>query len=503
VNLSLKPPLISTFLVLILAFIFPVAAQNGVHSASQGVYRVGEKLTYNISYSSFPSAAHAEFEIVARGAFYGREGIQLRAHLETTGVVNVALFALNNDYVTYIDPETGLPFRSQETARDAMSTAEASHDFPQPAGNDAIPPKISALSGTFDFLSAFYRARALPLVDGAEYDLTVRSEGGDYPVELKVIGRQTIRTNVGSFETIVTQVKANSRFKNVKVYFTNDERHVPVLFTGRVNSGELRAELAASEMIAPPPSKAKPTATIEPNPIAVAPPAPAGPAATGNWPFPLNEQLNFQIFVGPATTPMASANFQVKGRSKYFDRDGIFLTVTAQTSNDAARVFVARDQIDSYVDPRALLPYRTVFDLLEGKRRLKQTLATNQETGSVSIDGGTRMEVPVGTHDYVSFFYALRTFNLAVSKRNAVPVLVENKVKTVIVTALKREQIGLGMRVVPAIALSITTDDPEPDKYQLRLWVSDDERRLPLRLTAATQLGPVRADLAILPTSPQ
>jgi hypothetical protein len=503
VNLSLKPPLISTFIVLILAFIFPVAAQNGVHSVSQGIYRVGEKLTYNISYSSFPSAAHAEFEIVARGDFYGREGIQLRAHLETTGVVNVALFALNNDYVTYIDPETGLPFRSQETARDAMSTAEASHDFPQPAGNDAIPPKISALSGTFDFLSAFYRARALPLADGGEYDLTVRSEGVDYPVELKVVGRQTIRTNVGSFETIVTQVKANSRFKNVKVYFTNDERRVPVLFTGRVNSGELRAELAGSEMIAPPPSKAKPTATVEPNPVAVAPPPAAAPVVTGNWPFPLNEQLNFQIFVGPGTTPMGSANFQVKGRSKYFDRDGIFLTVTAQTTNAAARVFVARDQIDSYVDPRALLPYRTVFNLLEGKRRLNQTLTTNQDSGMVSVEGGTRLEVPVGTHDYVSFFYALRTFNLALSKRNGVPVLVENKVKTVFVTAQKREQIGLGMRVVPAIALSITTDDPEPDKYQLRLWVSDDERRLPLRLTAVTQLGPVRADLAILPTSPQ
>lgn len=502
-NLSLKPPLISTFLVLILAFIFPVAAQNGVHSVSQGVYRVGEKLTYNISYSAFPSAAHAEFEIVARGNFYGREAIQLRAHLETTGVVNVALFALNNDYLTFIDPETGLPFRSQETARDAMSTAEASQDFTQPAGNDAIPPKISALGGTFDFLSAFYRARALPLVDGAEYDLTVRSEGVDYPVELKVVGRQTVRTNVGSFETIVTQVKANSRFKNVKIYFTRDERHVPVLFTGRINSGDLRAELAGSEMIAPPPSKAKPTATLEPNPTAVAPPAAAAPAVTGNWPFPLNEQLNFQIFVGPSTTPMGSASFQVKGRSKYFDRDGIFLTVTAQTANAAARVFVARDQVDSYVDPRALLPYRTVLNLLEGKRRLNQTLTTNQESGVVSIDGGTRLEVPVGTHDYVSFFYALRTFNLALGKRNGAPVLVENKVKTVFVTALKREQIGLGMRVVPAIGLSITTDDPEPDKYQLRLWVSDDERRLPLRLTAATQLGPVRADLAILPTSPQ
>jgi hypothetical protein len=51
--------------------------------------------------------------------------------------------------------------------------------------------------------------------------------------------------------------------------------------------------------------------------------------------------------------------------------------------------------------------------------------------------------------------------------------------------------------------VSLTTDDPQPDKFQLRAWVSDDRRRLPLRLTAVTELGPVRADLAIIPLTSQ
>lgn len=82
-------------------------------------------------------------------------------------------------------------------------------------------------------------------------------------------------------------------------------------------------------------------------------------------------------------------------------------------------------------------------------------------------------------------------------------MLVENKPMTLFVTALKREPIGLGERVVPAIALSITTDDTDPDKYQLRMWISDDKRRLPLRIGCTTKLGPLRADLAILPAAPQ
>lgn len=501
-NLSLKSPLISIFTILFLAFLFPVAAQNGAHAFSQAPYRVGERLTYNVSFSSFPTAAHAEFEVVSRGVHFGREAIELRAHVETTGVVNVALFAINNDYTTYVDPATGLPFRSQETARDAIKSNDTSHDFSQPAGNEAIPSKLRALGGTFDFLSAFYRARALPLSSGAEYDIAVLDEGITYQIELKVVGRQTVRTNVGSFDTIVTQVKANnSRFSNVKIYFSDDERHVPVLFEAKVSSGRLTAELAGSEIIKPPPTPTGPAPAIaKPGPLPT-PVAPPVSTSNGNWPFSLSEQLNYQIFVGSSTTPMGTASFQVRGRSRYFERDGIFLTVTAQTTNAAARVFVAKDQIDSYVEPKGLLPYRTVLNLVEGSRRLNQTLTVNQDNGIVTTDKGTRIEVPVGTHDYLSFFYALRMFDLSLTKRNSIPVLVENKPKTFNLTATKREQIGLGQSVIPAVALTLTTDDPEPDKYQLRIWVSDDRRRLPLRVTAMTQLGPVRADLAILPTA--
>jgi hypothetical protein len=143
------------------------------------------------------------------------------------------------------------------------------------------------------------------------------------------------------------------------------------------------------------------------------------------------------------------------------------------------------------------------MNLVEGARRLNQTLSVNQDNGLATTDKGARIEIPVGTHDYVSFFYILRTFNLTPKKRNAIAVLVENKPKTLFVESQKREMIQLGDRQVPAIAVSITTDDPQPDKYQLRMWISDDRQRMPLRITCTTQLGPLRADLAILPTTPQ
>lgn len=513
-NLSLKPAVTVTqilFLaIILLALSVPVFAQNGGRTFpfSQTPYQIGERLTYNVAYANFPSAAHAELEIVSRGNHHGRDAIHIRAHVETTGVVNVALLSINNDYSSYVDPRTGMPFRSEETARDATNSADSVRDFSQPAGNEAIPPKQKSVPGTYDLLSALYRIRALPLAMGAAYEFSVRSGVTEHQVEVRVTGRETVNTNVGSFTTLVTRLRvSNSPLHNVRVYFSDDERHVPVLITAEVGDGDLRAELAASEIVKPPPLAVPAPVTAVPGPI----PAPTLPPSTAtaasaeneNWPFKVGEQLNYQIFIGGAPTPLGLATFQVRGRQRYFDREGFHFSVNAQTTNAAAQIFVARDQIDSYVDPRALLPFRTVMNLVEGRRQLNQTLTFNQEGGLVTSDQGTRIEVPVGTHDYVSFFYALRTFNLAPGRRNAISMLVENEPKTLFVSSQKKETIQLAGREMSAISLLITTDDPEPDKYQFRMWISDDKRRLPLRISFATQLGPLRADLAILPATPQ
>ncbi len=353
-----------------------------------------------------------------------------------------------------------------------------------------------------------YRARALPLAIGSVYNLTVRGEGVEHNVEIKVTGRETVNTNVGSFGTVVTRLRvSNSPLHNVKVYFSDDERHVPVLLTAEVGDGDLRAELAASEIIKAPlpvPTPTQVAAVPGPIPAPTLPPNTAvAPAGNENWPFKVGEQLNYQIFVGTSTTPFGIATFHVRGRQRYFERDGFYFSANAQTTNAAAQIFVARDQVDSYVDPKELLPFRTVLNLIEGRRRLNQTLTLNQETGTATSDQGTRLEMPVGTHDYASFFYALRTFNLTPGRRSAVSMLVENKPKTLFVSSQKKEMIQLGGREMSAISLLITTDDPEPDKYQFRMWISDDQRRLPLRMSFATQLGPLRADLAILPATPQ
>src|SRR6185312_12749306 len=192
---------------------------------SPAPYRVGERLTYNVSFSNFVSAAHIELLIAARGNFFGRDAIQLKGHIETTGMDNGALFAVNNDYISYVDPVTGMPFRGQQILRAASRTSDTSADFNQPAGVAAFPSKRTGeFPGTYDFISVIYRVRALPLTPGSSYYMTVRDGSVVYDVKLDVTGNEAIKTNVGSFNTIVCRlrVKNNSQINGygIEIYFS-------------------------------------------------------------------------------------------------------------------------------------------------------------------------------------------------------------------------------------------------------------------------------------------
>jgi len=499
------------------AFALPSSAQQtddlALQPFSPAPYRVGERLTYNVSFSNFISAAHVELLVASRGTFNGREGIQLKGHVETNGVVSAALFAIDNDYVTYVDPATGLPFRSEQRIREASRIAEAFTDFNQPAGTTAISSKrMGRVSGTYDFLAAIYRLRALPLSNGSTYALSVRNENQNYQIEIRVTGREMIKTNVGSFNAIVSQVRVkNESLGNsysLKAYFSDDQRHVPVLIIARLSAGEIRAELAGSAFVAPPTVSPTPVptpvpGTPPPTPVVIPRTPVSEEAGIGDLPFKVGEQLNYQVFLPNIPAAVATATFQVRARSKYFDHDGLLFTVNAQTTNALQKLFAASDSMSSYVDPKSLLPFHTELTLNEGRRRFVSKLTINQDYGTATTENGERIEIPIGTHDYLSYFYVVRTFNLSPPKRNAISILVNNKPKTLFITALKRENVQIGSQTIPAIQISLTTDDAQGDKFQLRGWISDDRRRLPLRLTAVTELGPLRADLAIIPVTTQ
>ncbi len=272
VTQSLKLP-IACLLLVLGAFVSSVSAQqNGTPAYepfSPAPYHVGERLTYNVSFSNFIAAAHVELRVAERGTFFDREGIKVTAHVETNGVVSAALFAVNNDYTAYVDPTTGQPFHVEQMIRQGSRTARTFADVSQPAANGSVLSKSnSALLGSYDFVSAVFRLRALPLTEGSSYSVAVNDEHQNYRVDLRVTGRETINTSAGSFSALVSQVRVKNETQgdsySLKVHFSDDQRHIPLLITTRVSTGQLQVELAGSTFVTPP--VATPTPTPKPSP---------------------------------------------------------------------------------------------------------------------------------------------------------------------------------------------------------------------------------------------
>ena len=473
-------------------------------------YRIGERLTYNVNYSNFVSAAHVVLLIASRGSFFDRDGIQLRAHVETTGVINAALLSINNDYTTFVFPDSGLPYRAQQVVREAGRTSEAAVDYNQPAGTDAIPPKLrlGEFPGTYDLLSAIYRVRSMPLVPGAAYFINARNENEEYGAAIKVTGKELIKTNVGSFNALVAKIDVkNGPLDNIRAYFSDDEWHVPVLITARHKGADIRIELAGSQLLAPAtPANARPIVQpVNVLPLPTPTPVPTdgsnGPSisnsAPADLPFKVGEQLNYRVFAGN-NTPVGSMTLSLKSRGRFFNRDGLQLSWLAQTSGGG--LLQVRDQMTSYVDPSTLVPFRTEINFAEGSWRNARNYNLDQDRGVATLEGKTdRLEIPVGTHDLVSALYAIRTFDLSVLRQNAISIMALNHPRTLFVKAEKRETIELNGQKIPAIMLRLTTDDTDADKLQLRIWVGDDSRHLPLRIAAFLGKATVHADLAIVP----
>jgi hypothetical protein len=359
----------------------------------------------------------------------------------------------------------------------------------------------------------------MPLSEGGAYLITVRSDNTEYQAEVKVTGREFIKTNVGSFNAIVTRVNLRKqRDYNIRVYFTDDEWHVPVLMTARHPSGEIRAELSASELLTPgrPATLTNDPNQLKPPPQDLTPIGPTSPenaptptastdgngASLTDLPFKIGEQLNYQVYLGNGNQPVGNVTFAVRSRGRYFNREGLLFSATAQTSAAGARVFPVTDQINSYTDPTTLLPFRTELNLNEGKYRSNRSYNIDQNRGSAVSEKNERIEIPVGTHDLLSLLYSMRTLDLAPPKRNAISILATSQPRTLFITSQRRETIQVGTQKIPAILVSLTTDDPQADRMQIRVWVGDDDRHLPLRITALTELGAIRAELSIAPVRP-
>ncbi|MBA2380382.1 MAG: DUF3108 domain-containing protein [Blastocatellia bacterium] len=127
-----------------------------------------------------------------------------------------------------------------------------------------------------------------------------------------------------------------------------------------------------------------------------------------------------------------------------------------------------------------------------------QTALFDPVSRAISIGGGTRIEGPVGTHSMMSLLYAMRSFSLRPPVNPMTPpedtrvaVLWVDRTYVFSLRPSEIKPIMVEGQNVPAQQISISTGDPQLDQLNLRVWLSADTARTPLRIA----FGMYQADL--------
>ncbi len=498
----------------------PTSTNSAVNSPASGTFVVGERLAYNVSWSSFPTAARIEMEVAGQGQFFGQESYQLRTKVETFGQVRSLFGDIENQYTSYISLKNAVPHRVVSSIHQGQKKAEEIIIFDQ-AKQQAIFSDDSTVKipgGTYDLPSLVYGLRLRSLSETSKFKL--HALYGKEVIELEAVikGRERIVSQTGTYNAI--QIKfypQNKKYDDYRGYLwlSDDAQRLPVLIAAKLSFGEVRAELisitVATRTETPlaklPPRDEGGSLSPLPSPIISLPPETGGSNGHGNhkppatpetpprdFPFVVGERLNYDIAWGNFAS-VGKAVFEVRQKG-ILGKSPVFEFFGEASSLGAARTLITvNDQLSSFALVDSLLPVRTDLRLREGKRSKQTTANYDWAKNQASLSSGTKTDIRPGTYDLLSLFYAVRASELKIGAKYDFLFLDANhRLQMVTIKPVKQESIGgpLGTRE----ALQIDVLAPEPVKLLLaQVWISNDARRLPLYLVTRTRFGELRFQL--------
>jgi hypothetical protein len=481
----------------------PKTEKTAVTVSEGPAFVAGERLAYNVTWSRFVTAARLETEVVERGAFFGQEGFQLRAKVETTGDVKAIFFEMYNQYTTYASIKSLLPYRLENTIRQGVKQTDETVIFDQ-ARREARFNNDSALplpANTFDFISLLYALRQQPLADGWKQNFSVFYGKQLMEIEAEVKKRESVISQAGRYNAVrvnLTPKEKQFHKYRAQVWFSDDAQRLPVAIAAQLPFGEVRAELTNATQVTRTTQPRVQTAPLAEAPEGGIPPTnghkPDGQRLEAKLPFDLGERINYEIAWGNFTS-VGRASFEVRQKG-YVGERRVFEFAAEATSIGAARTLInVNDQLISFADADSLEPIKTDTRLREG-RRVKQVAADyDWSSKQAKLPNGTVIAIAPGTLDLLTLFYSIRAAELKPGMLSQYAFLDANhRLRGVAVRVNKTEPIGSALGTRDALQLDILT----PDKTQLiaQAWISNDARRLPLYIATRTRFGELRFQIA-------
>jgi hypothetical protein len=162
-----------------------------------------------------------------------------------------------------------------------------------------------------------------------------------------------------------------------------------------------------------------------------------------------------------------------------------------------ARLYSLYYKMESIFDASSLLSRQTSLYSEEGSSRQTTTTKFDRAARRASFEvkaetsGRTEFPVPIGAQDGLATMYALRAKPPKLGERFTIPVADNGEMYAVGVTVLAPESVSVPMGSMQAWRYDVTLTDSkgQPAGKNTAVWISNDARRLPVKLQAGLAVG--------------
>lgn len=208
-------------------------------------------------------------------------------------------------------------------------------------------------------------------------------------------------------------------------------------------------------------------------------------------PFQPGESLHFQIKYGFITAGTATLEVsEVAGRNG--EKDWKLLAL-AQSAGFFDSVYKVRNAIESTWNPKERYSHRYTEDRVEGSHITQNTIDFDLTAKLARYQNSKTYPIPGGVQDALSAFYYTRTQALPVGGSFSFDYHASRKTQKLEVKVLGRDKV-----TTPAGTFSCVMIEPIlkaggifRNKGRLVIWVTDDERRMPVLMKSKVMIGSI------------
>lgn len=242
---------------LLLSFIIAFAMVS--YGQKESAFDTGEWFRFRMSYSGWMKAGEATLQ-VKEATIKGQSVYHVVGNGVTTGAIKW-FFKVEDRYESYIDKNTGLPYKFIRDIDEGGHTKNLEIEFDHEKGkahiNNIKRKKKSTADiepNVQDMVSAFYYLRnnydTESIKPGDEVSLNMFFDYENFNFKLKFLGRETIKTNFGKVKCLKFRpyVMAGRVFKeqeSLTLWVSADDNKIPLKVKADLAVGSLRADLEA------------------------------------------------------------------------------------------------------------------------------------------------------------------------------------------------------------------------------------------------------------------